>query len=182
MVTLAGLMLPVLRYAKVFLRLGRRPPVDLREGSVIEFRVWPNDLDLNGHLTNSRYFALMDAARYDMVIRSGTWEVWRLNGWAPVVASQRIRFRRSLRPWARYAIRTRTLGWDERNLYIQHTFERGGVVHAEATIRAAILGRDRKPVSLPELMKASGWTEGVPELPERIKKWIEVELADFPDS
>jgi acyl-CoA thioesterase FadM len=170
-------LLPLFRYAKVFLRLGRRPRVDLREGSAIAFRVWPNDLDLNGHLTNSRYFALMDAARYDMVIRSGTWEVWKRNGWAPVVASQRIRFRRSLRPWARYTIRTRTLGWDDRNLYIGHTFERGGVVHAEATVRAAVVGRDRRPVSIPDLMAASGWTEDVPVLPERIKKWIEVELA-----
>ena len=119
-------MLPLLRYAKVFLRLGRRPPVDLRADSTISFRVWPNDLDLNGHLTNSRYFALMDAARYDMVIRSGTWRAWKERGWMPVVASQRIRFRRSLRPWARYEVRTRFLGWDGRNLYFQQSFERKG--------------------------------------------------------
>jgi acyl-CoA thioesterase FadM len=170
-------MLPILRYAKVFLRLGRRPPVDLRDWSSISFRVWPNDLDLNGHLTNSRYFALMDAARYDMVIRSGTWDVWRRNGWSPVVASQRIRFRRSLRPWARYELKTRTLGWDERNLYIAHRFEADGVVCAEATIRAAILGRDGKPVPLPRIMQESGWPGAAPELPARIRQWVEVELA-----
>src|ERR1051326_8323636 len=105
-------MLPILRFAKVFLRVARRGPVDLESGSRIDFRVWPNDLDLNGHLTNSRYFALMDAARYDMVIRSGTWKVWKEKGGFTVVASQPFRFRRSLKPWARYTIRTRTLGWD----------------------------------------------------------------------
>src|SRR5688572_12878705 len=99
-------MLPLLRYAKVFLRLGRRPRLGLADESTIRFRVWPNDLDLNGHLTNSRYFALMDAARYDMVIRMGIWGTWRRHGWAPVVASQRIRFRRSLRPGAVYELRT----------------------------------------------------------------------------
>ena len=171
-------MLPVLRYAKVFLRLGGRPKVDVREESTILFRVWPNDLDLNGHLTNSRYFALMDAARYDMVIRSGSWKAWRERGWFPVVASQRIRFRKSLAPWTTYTIRTRTLGWDEKNLYIGQVFERDGVVHAEATIRAAILAKGGRKVSLDELMRASGWTGPAPELPERVKLWVRSELMD----
>lgn len=170
-------MLPVLRYAKVFLRLGSRPKVDLREGSTISFRVWPNDLDLNGHLTNSRYFALMDAARYDMVIRSGTWDAWKENGWFPVVASQRIRFRRSLKPWTKYTIRTRTLGWDEKNLYIGQSFEHKGEVCAEATIRAAILSKEKRP-SMQDLMVASGWVWPAPDLPERTKLWVKSELMD----
>ena len=170
-------MLPILRYAKVFLRLGGRPKVDLRDDSTISFRVWPNDLDLNGHLTNSRYFALMDAARYDMVIRSGTYDVWRRNGWFPVVASQRIRFRKSLRPWTKYVIRTRTLGVDERDLYIAQSFERDGEVFAEATIRAAILSKEGR-VPTKELMAASGWKGPLPELPERVKLWVKSELMD----
>ena len=171
-------MLPVLRYAKVFLRLPRRGKVHLRDGSTIRFRVWPNDLDLNGHLTNSRYFALMDAARYDMVIRSGTWDAWKRNGWFPVVASQRIRFRKSLAPWATYTIRTRTLGWDERNLYIGQVFERAGVVHAEATVRVAILQKGGGRVAMDDLMRASGWEGPVPKLPERVRLWVQAELMD----
>jgi acyl-CoA thioesterase FadM len=171
-------MLPVLRYAKVFLRIGRRPAVDLREDSTITFRVWPNDLDLNGHLTNSRYFALMDAARYDMVIRSGTWRAWKRNGWFPVVASQRIRFRKSLAPWTTYTIRTRTLGWDEKNLYIGQVFERAGEVHAEATIRAAILQKGGKRVSMDDLMRESGWVWPAPVVPERVRLWVQSELMD----
>lgn len=171
-------MLPILRYAKVFLRLGRRPRIGLRDESAISFRVWPNDLDLNGHLTNSRYFALMDAARYDMVIRTGTYDAWKRNGWFPVVASQRIRFRKSLAPWTTYTIRSRTLGWDERNLYIGQVFERNGVVHAEATIRAAILSKDGRRVALQELMEASGWTGPPPVLPERVTMWVQAELLD----
>jgi acyl-CoA thioesterase FadM len=170
-------VLPVLRYAKVFLRLGGRPKVDLTKDSTISFRVWPNDLDLNGHLTNSRYFALMDAARYDMVIRSGTYDVWRRNGWFPVVASQRIRFRRSLKPWAKYTIRSWTAGWDERNLYIAQSFEKDGEVCAEATIRAAILSKQGR-VPMQALMTASGWTGPPPELPERVRLWVKSELMD----
>ena len=120
----------------------------------------------------------MDAARYDMVIRSGTWDVWKRNKWFPVVASQRIRFRKSLAPWTTYTIRTRTLGWDERNLYIGQVFERAGVVHAEATIRASILQKGGGKVSMDDLMRASGWPGDPPILPERVRLWVQSELMD----
>ena len=113
-------LLPILRYAKVFLRLGRRAKVDLREDS---------------------------------------------------------RIRKSLRPWATYTLRTRTLGWDERNLYVGQVFERGGVVHAEATVRAAILQKGGR-VAMDDLMAASGWQGPAPVLPGRVKRWVESELMD----
>ena len=100
----------IFRLIKVLLGTLGRTPLGLLEESVVEFRVWPNDLHLNRHLTTSRYFAHMDPARNDMVNRSGAYKAWRRNGWFPVVASQRIRFRKSLAPWAKYLIRTRTLG------------------------------------------------------------------------
>jgi len=163
-------VLPILRYAKVFLRLGGRPKVDLREGSTITFRVWPNDLDLNLHMTNSRYFALMDAARYDMVIRAGSWPVWKRNGWYPVVASQSIRFRRSLRPWSRYTIRTRILGWDERSMYMGQRFEEDGHVCAEAVVRAAFLSKGGR-VAPADIMAAAGFPPDSPPLPPDVVAW-----------
>ena len=45
-------------------------------------------------------------------------------------------------------------------------------------MRAAVLGPDRKPMSIPELMAKSGWAGGPPELPERVKLWVRSELMD----
>ena len=38
------------------------------------FRVWPTDLDINLHMTNSRYLAMMDMARINMMLRTGLWQ------------------------------------------------------------------------------------------------------------
>ena len=39
---------------------GKRNPL---EASVVHFRVWPLDCDVNLHLTNSRYFAFADLGK-----------------------------------------------------------------------------------------------------------------------
>src|ERR1051326_5419740 len=167
-------MLPILRFAKVFLRVPRRGPVDLESGSRIDFRVWPNDLDLNGHMTNSRYFALRDAARYDLVVRSGAWAHWKANGWYPVVAAQSIRFRRSLRPWARYTVVTQVLGWDARSMFIGQRFERDGELCAEAVVRAAFLSKSGR-VTPAQVMAASGHDGPSPPLPPHVVAWADAE-------
>ncbi|WP_375731226.1 thioesterase family protein, partial [Azospirillum sp. B506] len=48
---------------------GRR--TGLLEPSTLRFRVWPTDLDLNLHMTNARYFSVMDLGRTDLAIRVG---------------------------------------------------------------------------------------------------------------
>jgi acyl-CoA thioesterase FadM len=170
-------MYPWLRMAKVLLRVPRRSVVTLDSGSSIDFRVWPNDLDLNGHMTNSRYLALMDAARYDMVVRAGAWGHWRKNGWFPVVASQSIRFRRSLGAWQRYTIETRILGWDSKNMYMGQRFVRKGELCAEAVVRAAFLTKTGR-VDPNEIMAAAGHKGPPPQLSDDVKAWAKAERSD----
>ncbi|HEX8430337.1 MAG TPA: thioesterase family protein, partial [Longimicrobium sp.] len=61
----------VLRLFYVALAALRRPrlrPLDL---SVVTFRVFPNDLDVNFHMNNGRYLTLMDLGRLDLLLRLG---------------------------------------------------------------------------------------------------------------
>lgn len=41
-------------------------------------------------------------------------KVMKKNGCYPVVASQTIRYRRSLNPFRAFTVRTQLIGWDER--------------------------------------------------------------------
>ena len=41
------------------------------EETSLSFCVWPNDLDLNGHMNNGRYLSIMDIGRMDWVLRLG---------------------------------------------------------------------------------------------------------------
>lgn len=169
-------MLPFLRMAKVLL-LPTGPKADFFAGASVHFRVWPNDLDLNLHMNNSRYLALMDLGRYDLVRRSGFWGIARKNDWNPVVAAQRIRFRRSLQPFSRFELHTRLLGWDERTVFMQQEFRQAGNVCAQGTVRAAFLTRKGERILPRQMMAAMGWTDASPALPAEVQAWADSEDA-----
>ena len=50
---------------------------------VRSFRVWPSDLDIFNHMNNGKYGSLMDLARLDLMLRSGTWQKLSRLNWYP---------------------------------------------------------------------------------------------------
>ncbi len=86
------------------------------------FRCLPTDLDVNMHMTNSRYHSFTDLVRIDLVIRSGAWKRLQAEGLYPVLGSATMRFRRSIRPFQKFIVTARVLSWDDRWIYIEHKF------------------------------------------------------------
>ncbi|GLK81079.1 thioesterase family protein [Methylopila turkensis] len=142
------------------------PPFDV---SNLTFRVWPHDLDLSAHMNNGRYWTLMDLGRTDMILRSGLWRAVLAHRWTPVVSAGEIRFRRELRPFARFRLRTAIASWTETHLVIEHRFlDEGDAVAAIALVRAALYDRAaRRFVPIRELMAEVGVVaESPPPAPE----------------
>ncbi|AWH25797.1 thioesterase family protein [Stenotrophomonas sp. YAU14D1_LEIMI4_1] len=89
-----------------------RPRLDAPFGvSRLQFRVLPNDLDSNLHMTNGRYWNIFDLGRLDLILRMGLGKVALREKWAPIVGAGTIQFRRELRPFQRYTLETRLAGW-----------------------------------------------------------------------
>jgi len=103
-----------------------RIPCDTRAAMTVEAltsfttticdRVWPDDCDLNCHMNNSRYNWLCDAARYAHLIALG------FDGRSGSNGGVCMRFKRGLRPFERYELRTTLHGWDAKWLWVQHNF------------------------------------------------------------
>jgi len=139
-------------------------------------RVLPNDLDLLRHMNNGVYLSLMDIGRVDMLVRTGAQRVVARRGWYPVVVGESIRFRRSLRLGDRFEIVTRVLGWDDRLVYVEQSFERrapsGGVeVVAEAIVAARFLARTGGGVPATDIAAAFGADRQSPALPDAVLTW-----------
>jgi acyl-CoA thioesterase FadM len=119
-----------------------RPRFDPRlEPSRLDFRVWPLDLDLNGHMNNGRYLTIMDLGRLDLVLRSGLWRiVWR-HRWSPMLGTAAIRYRRELRLGRRFTLETRLAYWTGSTIVFEQTFLREGEVAARALMKAGIYDR-----------------------------------------
>jgi acyl-CoA thioesterase FadM len=165
--------------------LWRRKLDPRRDVSRLTFRVLPTDLDLNGHMNNGRYLTLMDLGRLDHVLRSGLWRpIWR-NGWAPMLGSAIIRFRREVRLFQRFRLETRIASWSDTTAVIEQTFFIAGGPHAgqmaaRALVRAGFYDRkDRSFVTVKRLIAELGLpaeeTESAPPTPE-IEAFLKAEI------
>ena len=75
-----------------------RPKLEAPFGvSRLQFRVLPNDLDSNLHMTNGRYWNIFDLGRLDLILRMGLGRVALREKWAPIVGAGTIQFRRASR-------------------------------------------------------------------------------------
>jgi acyl-CoA thioesterase FadM len=161
----------VLQALWCLVRSWRKPRVGVLDEIRTAFRVWPGDLDTNRHMNNGRYLTLMDFGRFDLLMRTGLWShVWK-NRWAPVLASATIRWRRELRPFVRYELLTRIIGWDERWFFIEQRFVVQGSVVAHATVRGTFLHR-RKSVPPGDIFEKLGASHESPPLPEHVRLWL----------
>lgn len=153
-----------------------RPRLDVAGVSVVTFRVWPLDLDLNLHLTNSRYMALMDLGRLDFILRSNTWRVMRQGRLGLVLGGAAIRFRRSLAPFRRFTLTTKVLGWDERWIYVEQVFTGPQGVACHAVFRAAFV-KAGKMVPPNNALALADRQQTSPVLPGWVQQWAETEAA-----
>jgi len=105
-----------------------RGPLMLFDVARLRLCVLPNDLDFNLYLNNGRYFTLADLGRLDFAIRTGSARVAFAKRAIPLIGDAVAKFRRDLRPFQRFELQTRLLGWDEKWIFTEHRFVRGGRV------------------------------------------------------
>jgi acyl-CoA thioesterase FadM len=141
------------------------------------FWVWPNDLDLLWHMNNGSYFSLLDLARIDLMIRAGIFGQLNQRGWYPVVASETMLFRRSLKLFERFDVVTEVAGWDEQAILLTQRFERGGQFIGLALIRARFLKRSGGSVQPGELLQLANLPPESPAMPEWIARWNADQVA-----
>jgi len=146
-----------------------RPRLDpVAEASLLDFRVWPHDLDTSLHMNNGRYWSLMDLGRSDLILRSGLWRAVLKHRWIPVVNAGMIRFRRELRPFQPFRIETSILCWTESWLVIRHRLlsrasDGSEIVAAHALVRAALYDRAaRAYIPVARLMAEIGVSQESP--------------------
>ena len=103
-------------------------------------RVPVQRIDLNVHMNQAAYAEVAELGRTDWILRSRAWEKWQAQGVKPVVAEQRIVYRRELKPLQRFAIDTRATGLEGRLLRLDSHLLVGDRVHTVVEVKLIFLG------------------------------------------
>jgi len=155
-----------------------KPRQHLLDECSVALRVWPNDLDVNLHMTNSRYLLAMDLGRWDFGVRTGMGREMGRRRWFPLVGSATLRFRKGIGPFQRYELRTRLVAWDEKWCWFEQRFCVGESLYAVGRVKALFRG-PKGNVPTRELFTACGASDApASQLPDSIRLWQQAEAAE----
>lgn len=141
-------------------------------------RVWPNDLDLNIHVSSGRYLTFMDVGRVDLLIRFRVFRKAFRRGWRPINAGTIISFRKSLLPFERFSVRSRVICWDEKWIFFEHIVDKANGDRAAIANSRGLLRGSSGNVRPQEFLEAAGHGDlQSPPMPPHVARWIEAEAA-----
>ena len=152
-------MFPIFRLIKDVLVARRMPPLDLTETHVSRHICWPWDLDIWLELNNGRAMTLYDLGRTMLAQRVGLITTLRKRRWGLTVAGTTVRFRRRIRGFERFEMRTRTVAWDDRFIYLEQSmWKSNGDCASPVMLRTAVTD-SRGIVAPTEVLAALGRTD-----------------------
>nr|WP_247664741.1 thioesterase family protein [Pseudoalteromonas sp. MMG010] len=136
----------------------------------IEYKALPSDCDINMHLTNSRYLAMMDLSRTWMTERVGLLQPIIKRRWFPIVNATAITYIRDIKPLQRFTISTRLVGWDHKYFYIEQKFQSERGLHAIAYVRG-VFKTKKSVISVKQMLEVAGYEGETPSLPSEVMHW-----------
>ena len=102
--------------------------VDLESNLTRKRRVSILDCEGFRYMANSKYFYYMDLIRFEVMFRTNLYKHTAKKGLLPVLASQKIIYKKPLKIWTKFSITLVLEGWDDKWIYHRQVFEQNGQV------------------------------------------------------
>lgn len=163
-------MYPFIRLAWQFFLNRNADPLPADGMHISHHICLPSDIDLWSELNNGRTLTLYDMGRLPLAGRVGLIKTLKQQRWNLTMAGVSVRYRKRIRMWNRFEMRSRAVGYDDKFIYLEQSIWRNGECCGHAMYRSAVTDK-RGIVSPDRVMEAAGLTfDG--ELPDWIKAWI----------
>ncbi len=169
-------MYPIIRFAKEVLKQRNAPKLGLFDTHVSQHMCWPWDIDIWMEMNNGRVLTLFDMGRFGLFVRLDLLKKLAAQGWMGTVAGSTVRYRKRVRMFDRFEMRTRILGWDARFVYLEQSAWRKGDCTSHILIRTAIT--DKSGI-IPTQKLSEVLLNGVesPALPAWARNWADADAT-----
>ena len=170
-------MYPFIRLAKEIFKARRQPRLPLTGTHVSHHICWPWDIDMFVELNNGRSLTLYDLGRIPLASRVGLDTALLKNRWGLTMAGSSVRWRARIKPFQRFEMRSRALGWDDKFVYLEQSmWLPDGRCANQILYRSAVTNRNG--IVPPEkIMAALGADMTSPDLPDWVAAWIAAEAT-----
>ncbi len=166
-------MYPFIRFAKELIKFRNATPLKPGQDHISHHICWPWDLDFWMELNNGRTLSLYDLGRIPLAQRMGLIDVLKREKWGLTVAGSSVRYRRRVRMFQKFEMRSRMVAADERFFYLEQGMWRNGECTSHALFRTAVTDANGI-VSADRVADALGYP--APEgMPEWIAEWSKAE-------
>jgi len=165
-------MYPFVRLFKDMLMARNLPDLPVLGTHISTHRCWPQDIDGFLEMNNGRILTILDLGRTVLAKRAGLIAACQANSWGMTMAGTSVRYRKRIRPFAKFELVSRCIGWDDKFFYLEHTIWIGKDCAVQALFRSAIT--DKNGIVRPRRMfDYIGYTGDRPTLPYWAQNWTE---------
>lgn len=169
-------MYPVIRIYKELHLHRNAEPLPIFGAHVSRHRCWPQDIDLFMEMNNGRTLTIFDIGRITLARRVGLEAALRDNKWGLAVAGVSVRYRKRIRPFVKFTMVSRAVGWDDKFFYLDQSLWIGDECATQALYRTAVT--DKNGIVKPDRVFAHiGYDGPTPVLPEWVQNWIKAETT-----
>ncbi|WP_085307571.1 acyl-CoA thioesterase [Planktotalea arctica] len=170
-------MYPFIRMFKALWQVRSAPPMAFHETHISQHRCWPQDIDLWMELNNGRTLTLYDLGRIPLAKRTGLIGALRTQRWGLTMAGVSVRYRRRIRTFEAFSIKSRAVCWDDKFMYLEQAMvKRSGEVANHALYRAAVTDKNGI-VSPTRVLEMMGSDAKSPPMPDWIANWVKADAT-----
>jgi acyl-CoA thioesterase FadM len=156
-------------------RAWRLPKLVMDDVFEREFRVLPNDIDVNLHMNNGRYLTVADLMTVEFFVRTGFLKILLKQKWKPVAGGMIMTFRRQLKLGQKYRIRYQWTGCDDHwNYFFVEFLTLDGIICAKGYSKGAMVSKTGL-VPMVQSFEALDFERKDNELAEAVLHWKESE-------
>ncbi len=168
-------MYPFIRLAWQFFKHRKDPKLPPTGTHESRHFCLPQDIDLWWELNNGRTLTMYDMGRLPLAMRVGLIKTLRQNKWALTMAGCSVRYRRRIRMFEAFTMKSRAVGWDDKFVYLEQSiWKKSGECAGHILYRSAVT--DRSGIVAPtRVMEALGMDTASNPLPDWVKAWIEAD-------
>ena len=167
-------MFPFLRLGKEYIKFRNAEKLAIDGTHVSTHICWPIDIDIFGELNNGRTLTLYDLGRMIMGHRVGLIKALKENNWGLTMAGASVRYRRRVRMFHKFTMKSRAIGRDDKFIYIHQTMWRNNEALSSVLYRSATTDKNGI-VPTQRVAEALGYPDWNPEMPEWVQNWINAE-------